>query len=170
MKPLLNTPHFQETTGMSRCGPATLKIVAEYFGMKVSEGKIAKLCGTKKDLGTTGEALAEGARKLGFKSTIKDYATFKDIMLCLKRNVPPIVDWFSPGDLDAFKHQYMPDGHYSAAIGLTKTHIVLEDPEIGGRRNLDRKEFLRVWFDFDTDVLHKPTDILIRRLIIVEPK
>ncbi len=163
MKLLLNTPHFQETLNAGMCGPAALKIVCDYFDVPMTEKELAKLCGTTKDNGTTGKQLVVAAKKLGFKAAIRDYSTYKDIERLLKAGVPPIVDWFSAEGTVA-------DGHFSVVCGLTTTHIILEDPEIGRRRKITRDDFMRVWFDFDVDTLRRPSDILIRRLIVIRPE
>ncbi len=162
MKLLLNTPHFQETRNAGMCGPASLKIVCDYFDVPMTEKELATLCKTKSNLGTTGTQMLAAARLLDFKAKIKDRATFKDIEECLRRGVPPIVDWFSAEGGIA-------DGHYSVVCGLDSTHITLEDPEIGKRRRLTREDFLRVWFDYDTDVPEKQ-DFFVRRMIVVEPR
>lgn len=145
------------------CGPATLKIVCDYFDVPMTEAELATLCNTNKEHGTTGVQLVEAAKILGFKARLKDSATFADIESCLKRGVPPIVDWFTAEGAVA-------DGHYSIACGLDAKHIVLEDPEIGARRTLSRDDFMRVWFDYDTKVPNKSTDFFVRRLIVIEKK
>ena len=63
---LLKVKPFRESAGM--CGPASLKIVLDYYGVKKSEKELAVLCKTKKDLGTSNEAsknAAEIKRELG---------------------------------------------------------------------------------------------------------
>lgn len=169
MSMLLNTPHFQETLNAAMCGPAALKIVLDYFDTPMTEKELAKLCGTKKGFGTTGKQMVAAAKLLGFKAIEKRNASFKDIERCLRRGVPPIVNWFTPGRWEAVKKGAVPDGHNSVVCGLTRTHIVLEDPELGTRRRIEKKEFMRVWFDFDVDVPKKQSDLIIRRLIIIEP-
>ena len=157
----VNTSHVQETKNAGRCGPAALKIVLDYFDTPMTEDELADLCGTHPENGTTGAQLVAAAKLLGYKATIKDGATYADIEACLRRKVPPIVDWFSAEGALA-------DGHYSVVCGLDAKNIVLEDPKIGKRRTLSRDDFLRVWFDYDTDVPEKK-DFFVRRLIVIEP-
>ncbi len=151
------------------CGPAALKIVFDYFDTPMTEKEIAKLCGSKPGFGTTGAQMVRAAQLLGFKAKQVRYATPKDIRRCLVRGVPPIVCWFTPGLPEAVKKGGMADTHNSVVCGLSKTHIVLEDPELGRRRKVLISDFMRVWFDFDVDVPKKQSDLIIRRLIIIEP-
>jgi len=52
-------------------------------------------------------------------------------------------------------------------VALDKRFIYLQDPELGRVRKLDRKVFLRVWFDFPGNVLRSRKDLIIRRMLVV---
>jgi ABC-type bacteriocin/lantibiotic exporter with double-glycine peptidase domain len=162
---VLTTQSFKQSKTM--CGPASLKIVAEYFGVIKSERELARLCKTKKTIGTLGKDLAAAARKLGFQARIIDNANFKVIQNYLKKRVPVIVDWISPGQSRPVNKARMADGHYSVVIGLTPTHIILEDPGVGQRRKIEREKFLRVWFDFNYEYMKVRSDLILRRLIVI---
>ena len=47
-KILLDVKPFQETLNADMCGPASLKIVLEYYGVNKSEDELAQLCKFKK--------------------------------------------------------------------------------------------------------------------------
>ena len=151
---LLSVKPFRETPGY--CGPASLKMVLEYFGIHISEKKLARLTGATRVKGVEALGLARAARMLGCKAHIKDSATFADIHAYLKRKVPVIVDWFS-----------MDDGHYSVVVGMDRRKIYLQDPEVAQVRAMDLQTFKRVWFDFPHDYLRSKNDLLIRRLIAI---
>ena len=151
-KIFLKVRPFRETAGY--CGPASLKILLSYYGVDKSEKQLAKLCKTKKDLGTSGENIKSAAEKLGFKVKIKDNSSFKDIESWLKMGAPVIVDWFTN------------DGHYSVAAGLDDKFIYLQDPELGRMRKLERKNFMTVWFDFKGKYI-KPNELIIRQIIAI---
>lgn len=169
-----SAPHFFLKTPSSRqkraysCGPASLKIVAKYFGVSHSETTLERLCKTSKATGTSGENLLRGARAIGLDGHIIDNASFQTIATWLKRGVPPIVNWFSPGQNRPAHKSEMADGHYSVVAGLSPTHITLEDPELGAKRHIPRREFLRVWFDFHGP--RRPSNLNLRRLIVIAPK
>ena len=74
-----------------------------------------------------------------------------------------IVDWFSRGRID-YPLSAIADGHYSVIIGLNDDHIYLQDPEIGGLREISRNDFMKVWFDFKGE--HPVADEFILRQLI----
>ncbi len=159
-KSFLTVKPFQETAGM--CGPASLKMILEYYGVDKSEEELARLCGTVPDLGTSAQGITTAAQQLGFKVHTKDNSTFEGIQEWLDKKVPVIVDWFSPG----VGTNAMADGHYSVVVGLDNEFIYLQDPEINGLRKIKRDAFLIVWFDFKGKYIH-PNDLVIRQLIAV---
>lgn len=153
---MLPVKPFLQSSGL--CGPASLKIVLEYFGIKKSEKELAKLSKATPHHGTTAQNLVLAAKKLGFKSFYKDFSSLKEIKKYLDKKIPVIVDWFS-----------LNDGHYSVVAGMDKKFIYLQDPELGKINKIDLNTFQRVWFDFDGDVLKKKQDLFIRRLIVIHP-
>ncbi len=150
----------------ARCGPAALKIVAGYFGVRVSEAGVAALCRVSRVSGTTGENLVAAARKLGFAARIVDGANFRMIASWLRKDIPVIVDWMSIGHRGAARAA---TGHYSVVSGLTADAIILEDPAIGRKRRLQRRLFLSLWYDFKYLMPRKTDDLVMRRMVIVAP-
>jgi ABC-type bacteriocin/lantibiotic exporter with double-glycine peptidase domain len=150
------------------CGPACLRIVFAYFGTSVPEATIARACRSSNLTGTTGTNLMRGACRLGFTAHTVDGATFRDIELWLRRKVPTIVDWMSAMASHAGRAP-MPCGHYSVVCGINANYIYLQDPAIGRRRRVSRRDFLNLWFDF-TCVRPKREDLIVRRLIVVRPR
>jgi len=161
-KKLLKLKPFRETPGY--CGPASLKIVLKYYGLDVSEKKLAKLCGTT-SVGTTDRGIKRAAEFFGFKVKIKNNCSFKDIAYWLNKKVPVIVDWFTVGRPNA-KKAIVPDGHYSVVAGLDSQHIYLQDPELGEIRRIKKDDFLTVWFDFEGKYM-QPDELIIRQIIAV---
>ena len=100
MKNLLLIKPFQETLFKSMCGPASLKMVFDYYGIEKSEEEIAKLAGTTEDLGTDEQGIKKAAESLGFKVEIKNESSFEDIQSWLDKKVPVIVNWFTEGRID----------------------------------------------------------------------
>src|SRR3989344_6607043 len=129
------------------CGPASLKIVLEYYGLSKSEDELAQLCKFKKGLGVDDRGIKSVAERLGFKAKIKNNSSFKDIEKWLKKGVPVIVNWFTRGRND-YPESETADGHYSVVCGLDDKFIYLQDPEIGKIRKIKRDDFMKVWFDF----------------------
>lgn len=164
-KILLDVKPFQETLHEDMCGPASLKIVLEYYGVSKSEKELAKLCKIKKGLGINDKGIKTAAEKLGFKVEIKNNSNLKDIEKWLKKGVPVIVDWFTRGRND-YPESETADGHCSVVVGLDDKFTFLQDPEIGKIRKIKRSDFMRVWFDFKGEYL-KPNELIIRQIIAI---
>lgn len=150
LKPYRQRPGF--------CGPASLKIVLEYYGVSKSEDALAQLAGATQKHGVDATGIIRAAHSLGFVASITDNATLEDIAGYLERKIPLIVDWFSQDD-----------GHYSVVAGMDETNIYLEDPELGHQRALTRAAFQTVWFDFPGEFIGTKDDLILRRIIIVRP-
>lgn len=166
---LLQVKPLQETLHGGYCGPASLKIVLDYYGLQKSEKEIAKRCGRDSKLGTNDISIKRTAESYGFSAKIKDNASFADIKAWLSKGVPVIVNWFTRGRKD-YGNSEVPDGHYSVVMGLDSANIYLQDPEIGAMRTIKRDDFSRVWFDFKKDRITSWKDMIIRQLIAVYPK
>lgn len=147
-------PYEQKKSGF--CGPASLKMVLDFYGIKKSEKVLAQMCEATVRHGMEAEGFKKAANKLGFKTLIKDFSDFSDINFYLKKKIPLIVDWF-----------WKDDGHYSVIVGLDKKYVYLADPEIGRIRKIQRDIFKRVWFDFPGSYLKSRNQIIIRRLIAI---
>lgn len=157
VKPFKQTP--------SRCGPASLKMVFDYYGVEKTESEIAKMCGTTKELGTNDKSIKRVAETLGFKVKIKNNSTFEDIQYWLDKKVPIVVDWFTRGTSD-YTDSDIADGHYSVVVGLDNKFIYLQDPELGKMRKLKREDFMVVWFDFEGKYI-KLDNLIIRQIIAI---
>ena len=153
---LLKVKHYRQKP--SFCGPASLKILFSFFGIEETEARLGRLVGCTLKDGTTHEAMVEAAKDFGFRVTAKGGAGYADLDYWInKRRLPVIVGWFSEWD-----------DHYSVVIGLTKDHVILDDPEEDGPvRRLERWFFRNVWFDF----LGKNNDrVCWGWMMVIEPK
>ncbi len=163
----LDVQPFQETLGMAYCGPGVLKIILNYYGgPDYTEDQLATILKTTQTHGTWGKDLKTGAEEIGFKAELKDEATFEDIEEWLKKGVPPIVNWFTPGRTDYHADLLYPEGHYSVVSGLDEKYIYLQDPEIGGMRKIPRDTFMGIWFDYEGGLMTRET-LTPRRLIAI---
>jgi len=160
---------FQETLHAGYCGPASLKMVLNYFGLEKGEEEVAERCGRDVKLGTNDAALKKAAEEYGFHVEIQNEASFADIQAWLNKKVPVIVNWFTRGRAD-YDDSHVPDGHYSVVVGLDDKNIYLQDPEIGNLRTISRDDFLRVWFDFSGDHITGWKDLIVRQVIAVYPE
>ena len=153
---MLDIQPFRQKPGY--CGPASLKMVLGFLGVKIAEKKLAEISGCTPTSGIGAEGLVCAAQKLGFRAQIKDFSELKDIREWVNRKkVPVIVDWF------AFE-----GGHYSVVSGIDRENIYLEDPSLGHRRALKLTTFMRLWFDFPSAYLNSKDELIIRRMIIID--
>ncbi len=167
-KDLLPVKPFQETLFRSMCGPASLKMVLDYWGINKSEEEIASACNHDPKFGADDASIKKAAESYGLRVEIENDASFDSIQRWLDHRIPVIVNWFTRGRSD-YGDEEAPDGHYSIVIGLDDTYIYLQDPEIGGLRKLERDDFMRVWFDF-TGRYIRPDQLIIRQIIVVYKK
>ncbi|OGI90056.1 hypothetical protein A3B01_00375 [Candidatus Nomurabacteria bacterium RIFCSPLOWO2_01_FULL_41_52b] len=165
---LLPVKSFQETLNGGYCGPASLKMVLDYYDINKSEEEVAFACNRDPELGTDEASIKNAAGSYGLKAEIENNASFDSIRGWLDRRIPVIVNWFTRGRSD-YGDEEVPDGHYSVVVGLDDEHIYLQDPEIGGLRKLEREDFMRVWFDFRPACIASWDDMIIRQLIAIYP-
>lgn len=163
---LLHIKPFQETLYKGYCGPAVLKMILEFYGIKKSEKTLAHLAGTTMEDGTNANQMQGVLHLFGLKTKIKNNSTFNDIKKYLDKDIPVIVDWFTRGRKD-YSDSVVADGHYSIVVGLDTQFIYLQDPEIGRVRKIKRNDFLRVWFDFTGEFLHSSKQVYLRQTIAV---
>ena len=110
---MLNLTPFRQKPGY--CGPASLKMELDFFGVTITEKKLVEISGCSRTRGVRAEGIVPAARKLGFLAKIKDSSDLKDINAWVNRKkIPVIVDWF------AFK-----GGHYSVSAAWTKRIFIL---------------------------------------------
>jgi len=147
---------FRQTPGL--CGPASLKMVFDYYGISVSEAKITKIAGATRKKGTSIPDLIKAAKHFGFQTFLKKNSTFNDLRYFIKKGIPVMVDWFLEDE-----------GHYSMVVDIDRKNIVLIDPTLKGKRKIPLKKFLRIWFDFPGDYIKNPQDLVLRLMLVVTP-
>jgi ABC-type bacteriocin/lantibiotic exporter with double-glycine peptidase domain len=162
----LNVKPLQETLHAGMCGPASLKMILNFYGVEKTEQELAELCNTGTVLGTNDQGLKNATESLGFQVEVKNNSTFSDIESWLEKDVPVIVDWFSRGRSD-YSDSEVADGHYSVVVGLDDEYIYIQDPEIGGERKIKRDEFMKVWFDFTGPYIRDWREMIVRQILVI---
>lgn len=162
---MLDIQPFQETLNAGMCGPASIKIVLNYYGIEASEQELAQLAGTNPDTGTDDQGLKRAVEHFGLNVEIHNESSFQDIAHWLDKGVPVIVDWFTRGRQD-YTESDVADGHYSVVAGLDDEYIYLQDPEIGKIRKIEKEDFMSVWFDFSGTYINQD-ELIIRQSIAI---
>jgi len=142
---------FKQSKGF--CGPASLKMVLSFYGIKKSEKELAKLTKTSREKGCSEINLINTAKKLGLKGYIKKNSNINEIKRLNKKNIPIIIDWFSPEQA----------GHYSIVIGFEKNNILIADPYFGKIKKHKIKWFEERWFDTPFKKITKKEIIVIKK-------
>lgn len=88
--------------------------------------------------GTQHRKLADYLRSKGLTVCVSRNSSLRAIQKALEDKLPPIVHYLEPAE---------EDDHYAVVVGLTKTHIILNDPWNGKGFSFTHKEFLRRWHD-----------------------
>lgn len=154
---MINLKPFRQTAGL--CGPASLKMVLEYYGILASESAIARAAGASRKKGASKEGLIKAAEHFGLKVFTKEKSSLSDLRRFIKKGIPVIVDWFS-GD----------DGHYSVVVDINEKNIILMDPELAGKRKISVEKFQRLWFDFPGEFIKDHREIVLRLMISATPQ
>ncbi len=145
-----------EQKGKDSCGPACLKIILAFYGIRKSEKNLEKLCKTTNN-GTTIKNLIKAARKFELVGDVKEYSSIEYLKKNIKQKIPTIVDWFLEDD-----------GHYSVVAGIDDKNIYLQDPSIGKIRKVELQKFKRIWFDFVGDFPKSKKEFILRRMITLK--
>lgn len=137
MTPLIPIKHFRQTPAL--CGPASLKMLFDYYGKFFSESELTDLCSATLERGTDHEGMLSAIRRIGEEPIDKENATFDDIRNYIDKGIPVIVGWWSDDD-----------DHYSVVCDMDEESITIMDPELDdGLRKFTLSEFDEIWHDFD---------------------
>lgn len=134
----LNVRLFRQTKGF--CGPSSVRMILDYYGIKKSENAVAKLIGATRKSGCTPEQILMGVKKLGLDSYYKKNSSVVEMGELLKKDIPIIIYWTKNGE-----------GHYSVVFGIEKGRILIADPRMKKKVFLKSKYFLEIWKDPESD-------------------
>ncbi|MDP2696395.1 MAG: cysteine peptidase family C39 domain-containing protein [bacterium] len=169
-------PQMVEQRQPGMCGPAALRTLLSFFGVRRSEKYLARLCKATIRRGTHPDNIIAALEKMGFVVKTGTWGSEEYCWKLLnhwinKKGLPVLVDWFTTAGGDS---EDTGDGHYSVAYKLNRRYIWLADPQFHRRKDRMRKllwkSFIRVWFDFETDYIQKRTDMNVRWWLVTYPK
>lgn len=147
------------------CGPVALQVVFAYYGVSMSEKKIAELCNTigkgatREEEGTLHKDLVAAARSAGFRVEAKAGGTIKELKEHIAKKIPVIVGWY------AFDND-----HYSIVYNVTDNYIHMVDTESHlkkHKRHMLIERFKELWFDYDNR--EKPEEKTFRWFMVIAP-
>lgn len=136
------------------CGPGSLKIILDSFGIKISEKRLSKLSNTT-DEGVDEMGMLKAIKALGFYGFAQEKSSIKELRKYLKkRKFSVIVGWHS-----------VDTAHYSVVADIDRTFIYISDPEKGKIIRFKIVNFINMWFTFSGD--HPTPGTLTTREVII---
>lgn len=124
------------------CGPAALKIVADYLRYPVRESYVSRLCKATPKKGADPADMIGAAEKLGFTAKNFFNLTHAEVVYLLNDGNPVIANY-----------QYTPEygeGHYAVIIGYGKDFYILSDPASdNGYEIVSIKKFHKNWYELE---------------------
>lgn len=145
----------------SGCGPTSIKMVTNYFGIKLPMKKIEEICGMWKEDGMGNHDLVNSLEKLGFSVHAQYNSTWEELVAQNTKDYVVIVSWMLKGYI----------GHFSVIDKINDKYIWLADPESGKIVKLEKNIFMRLWYDYD-DIWYpeKNSDFKLRWMAVVSKK
>jgi len=130
-----------EANGPNRdgfCGPTSLGMALEYYGVNISTLELSKTCKYQKGQGTAAANILSAAKKSGFEgSYMREHAIVEDLAAITTQGKPVIVNVNTSG--------YWESGHYMVVTGVKDGKVYLNDPWIGKERSYTLTEFYAQW-------------------------
>lgn len=125
------------------CGPASLKIVLDFFRYPVSQRHLRRLLQTRIKKGTDPADIVRAAKKLNFKVKNRQYLTVHEVKKIIRGGYPIIANFQAGPDIPE-------EGHYAVIIGFTKEEFILSDPQLSaGYATVKIKDFMRTWYEWE---------------------
>lgn len=137
---MLKIPYHKQETE-DDCGPASLQMVFEFLGSKISQKELAERLGTGKEIWASNERMEEIAREEKFYTSMQSGSSLEMIGNFIQRGIPVIVNFIEPEG----------DGHFAPVVGLNEKEIFLNDPWHGEHYVLSLDYFLKHWHSFEGD-------------------
>lgn len=131
----IKVPYYKQSTDYT-CGPASLRMVFEYFGKKHTEKELAKLLKTNPRIGTHTDSLEPFVKSHGFYTHTKKGSALEDLKQSISKGHPVIVDYYIPETNER---------HLSVVIHYDDTHIIMNDPWNGEGYKILTEEFKKQW-------------------------
>lgn len=145
----IHLPKVEQTTSYS-CGAASLRAIADFFGVGPEEEKdwIALLHSDPEE-GTLPTSIVKVARSLGLHAIARQGMTIDSLKSRLEKKIPVICAVQAWGDIQKYPTKDA-SGHYVVAIGFDNEKIYFEDPSLQKTRGfLTYRDFLDRWHDTD---------------------
>lgn len=136
------------------CGPASLKIVMDFYGIEKSQDEWARLIGATKKSGCTPKQIISGLKNLKLNYIHKINSSIEELNDLIKNKTPPIIYW------EPVKGY----GHYSVLAGIDSKNVYIADSRKLKFIKMSLSEFMEKWHDEFGKKGDKREIIIITRL------
>lgn len=123
------------------CGPACLKVVLDFFGIKKDVSQLIKELATTEAKGTDHINMIRVLKKYRLPFIVKDKSSFFDLKKYLTDSLV-IVDYWIP---------YHQESHYSIVKKIAAERIFFHDTHFGFNHSYQIDYFLKNWHDEEAE-------------------
>jgi len=151
------------------CGPISFKMVMDFYGFDRPVEYWKEVTGKEFINGDTGavefgywdEMFVDNVKKLGYQGFCKDNSSIDEIKDYISREIPVIVNWFSPEQ----------GSHFSVVSGVEGDKIYFADPCFGEIKEYNVNWFLERWSDHGLVPMDYPDNDpgWVHRICVVYP-
>ncbi|MFA6404534.1 MAG: C39 family peptidase [Candidatus Paceibacterota bacterium] len=134
----IKVPFYSQNSNTS-CGPASLRMVLEYYGIKKSELELKEISKQGKD-GTKHGGIIHVIVKSGLYAFVDNDTSIISIKDQINNGHPVIINFIEPSN---------EEGHYAVVIGIDEDNIILNDPWNGEGFTLEIDKFEKRWRSSD---------------------
>ena len=137
---MLKVPYFKQNRDYT-CGPACLRMVLAYYGIRQDEVTLSVLCGTDIS-GTALEDLVNAAQRFNLSAERVRATGLAKVKEWLAQDIPLIAH------VDAVRLYEQADpiplGHLVVVLRANE-HVILHDPAVGASQKIEHKTFDAAW-------------------------
>ena len=136
-------------------------MIANYFGIKISQKAVEELCGSWKEEGMGNQDLIRVLEKLGFNVQASHDSTWDKLVAQNTSSQVVIVSWMLRGYIS----------HFSVVDKINDKYIWFAEPESGKLMKFEKIIFMRLWYDYDNLWYpEKSSDFKLRWMAVVSKK
>jgi predicted double-glycine peptidase len=121
------------------CGPACLRAVLRYYGVRKSETFFAELLGTTKESGTAEPNIISLAKALDILVLCSEDFNLSDLAKYVRDGHPVLVTYVEPVEEES---------HYGIVIDVTEEYVRLREPSSNSDVFMERGDFLKRWYGY----------------------
>jgi ABC-type bacteriocin/lantibiotic exporter with double-glycine peptidase domain len=142
VRQMITVPYYKQEKPYS-CGPACLRMVLEYLGLKFTENELIQICGTTR-LGTAYFRIGEVAESLNFEAETFSQIEREGLDRLLEEG--PVIALMDPSKLYGGISGI---GHFVVIIGKEERQVVYHNPIMGEALKINAERFFQAWQEFD---------------------